>query len=315
MESQVLSFIECVNNHDIERMKALMSDDYLYIDPLGNEFYGKEKIIQALQQYFKWFPDYTIECSLLFKNEYVIGLFGCASGTPMVNGKMNHEKHWKLPAAWRVIVREGLIAEWQVYCDTKKVLEILDTIHTASNQRDSGGIDIHRMIKKNASVDAPVEEVWDAWTTPEGVITFFAPRANLELCIGGRYEMLFNLTAPPGQQGSEGVRILSFVPREMLSFEWNAPPEFPEVRREKTWVVVKFESKKGKTNISLAHLGWKKSKEWDKIFEYFDRTWDIVLARLIYRFSEGPVDWNAPYDPNKKISPRPLLTQSPNGNL
>ena len=35
--------------------------------------------------------------------------------------------------------------------------------------------------------------------------------------------------------------------------------------------------------------------EWDKAFAYFVSDWkDVVLPRLRYRFSVGPVDWENP---------------------
>ncbi|UCE96776.1 MAG: SRPBCC domain-containing protein [Candidatus Bathyarchaeota archaeon] len=95
-----------------------------------------------------------------------------------------------------------------------------------------------RAIRKEIMVDAPVSEIWKAWTTTEGVLAFFAPKANIQLSIVGPYELLFDLDAPEGSQGGEGLKILSFLPEEMLSFEWNAPPQFPIVRRQRTWVVV-----------------------------------------------------------------------------
>ena len=60
---------------------------------------------------------------------------------------------------------------------------------------------MERAIRKGVIVDAPVSEVWRAWTTEDGAVTFFAPQAHVELAIGGRYEMLFSLSAPPGSQG------------------------------------------------------------------------------------------------------------------
>src|SRR4030042_32410 len=81
----------------------------------------------------------------------------------------------------------------------------------------------------------------DAWTTSKGAEAFFAPRANIKLGIGGSYELFFDLDAPEGSRGSEGMKILSFLPMEMLSFDWNAPPQYPTVRRgQHTWVVVQF---------------------------------------------------------------------------
>ena len=76
---------------------------------------------------------------------------------------------------------------------------------------------MNRMIQKEVTVAAPVAEIWQAWTTEEGALTFFAPKANVELAIGGRYEMLFDPAAPPGSQGGEGLKILSYLPEEMLS--------------------------------------------------------------------------------------------------
>ena len=35
------------------------------------------------------------------------------------------KKSWRIPAAWRAVVRDGQIAEWQVYADNKPVYELL----------------------------------------------------------------------------------------------------------------------------------------------------------------------------------------------
>ena len=35
------------------------------------------------------------------------------------------ENTWLLPAAWRAVVRDGRIAQWQVYCDTEPVAAIM----------------------------------------------------------------------------------------------------------------------------------------------------------------------------------------------
>lgn len=154
-----------------------------------------------------------------------------------------------------------------------------------------------RMIRKEVVVNASVKAVWDAWTTPEGAVTFFAPRANIRLTLDGPYELFFDLDAPEGSQGSEGLKILSFLPMEMLSFEWSAPPEYPTLRKgQHTWVVVQFYSLgQNEVKVRLTHLGWKEGDEWDKVFQYFKRAWNIVFGRLQHRFSMGPIDWNNPY--------------------
>ena len=154
-------------------------------------------------------------------------------------------------------------------------------------------------IRKAVVVPASVDKVWEAWTTTEGVTTFFAPKASVELAVFGDYEMYFDPGQPKGQQGSEGCKILSFIAGEMLSFTWNAPLSMPTVRQARTWVVLHFYTHEGnQTRITLTHVGWKMGEEWQKALQYFDRAWEVVLGRLQYRFLEGPIDWKNPFTPN-----------------
>jgi uncharacterized protein YndB with AHSA1/START domain len=159
-----------------------------------------------------------------------------------------------------------------------------------------------KAIVKEAVIPAPRGEVWKAWTTSDGATTFLAPQAHIELEIGGPYELYFVPTAPAGARGSEGCKILSYLPGEMLSYDWNAPPQFPDVRHgPHTWVVVRLDDMPNKgTRVRIAHLGWHEGDNWDKAYRYFDRAWDVVLQRLGQRFTQGPIDWKAVADPAKR---------------
>lgn len=161
------------------------------------------------------------------------------------------------------------------------------------------------VIRKTVILPAAVNRVWQAWTTEKGVTGFFAREASVDLAVGGKYEMYFDPKQPKEKKGSEGCRILSFVPSEMLSFTWNAPLSMPAVRKERTWVVLTFEQlTPKKTRLSLVHLGWQAGPEWEKALVYFDRAWEIVLGRLHYYLQKGPLDWKSPYTPevNKNSS-------------
>lgn len=158
---------------------------------------------------------------------------------------------------------------------------------------EKGGT-ILRVLDKTVEVKASLAEVWWAWSTREGVKTFFAPDARVELRPLGAYEMLFMPDAPVGQKGGEGCRVLAFAPMEMLAFEWNFPPSIPSLRGSdaRTWVMVEMvESAPGTVKVRLRQLGWQPGEDWEKGLAYFDRAWDVVLSRLQSRFASGPVDW------------------------
>ncbi|MCG8408773.1 MAG: SRPBCC domain-containing protein [Phycisphaerales bacterium] len=141
-----------------------------------------------------------------------------------------------------------------------------------------------RILQKEVTVQASLDEVWHAWTTSEGIASFFSPESNIELRIGGPYELYMGkITDASGKRGTEGCRILSYVPREMLSFEWNFPPKVMKLRKSgsKTHVVLRFEDLgENRVRVRFAQLGWKEGEDWDTGYAYFDKAWDGVLDQL-----------------------------------
>jgi ketosteroid isomerase-like protein len=121
----VLRFIECVNAGNVDGLCAVMAEDHVLIDGLGNRLQGREKMRAGWRVYFTLFPDYRISHEEIFENREVVAVFGSASGTYAVQGKLPKENHWEIPAAWKAVVRDGLIAEWHVYCDNQPARKLL----------------------------------------------------------------------------------------------------------------------------------------------------------------------------------------------
>lgn len=151
-----------------------------------------------------------------------------------------------------------------------------------------------RSLRKQVTVAAPLAEVWNAWTTTEGVTGFFAPAARVEARVGGPYEIYFGPSQPEGQRGSEGCKVHSVAPMKLLVFEWNAPPSIPAIRNSGVHTLVYIELEEagpGRTRVTMTHTGWGVGEDWDKTYAYFDRAWDAVLSNLSYRFAVGRVEW------------------------
>ncbi|MEZ6209879.1 MAG: SRPBCC domain-containing protein [Phycisphaerales bacterium] len=149
-------------------------------------------------------------------------------------------------------------------------------------------------IEASAVIDAPIAEVWHAWTTSEGLESFLVEKANIELRPGGPYEIFFSMQAPEGARGSENCSVLSFLPNQMLSFQWNAPPKFEHARFIHTWVVVNFEElSPSRTRVDLTHLGFAENAadnpdhadEWKQVRAYFTNAWPSVLSALKQHFA------------------------------
>ncbi len=149
-----------------------------------------------------------------------------------------------------------------------------------------------RAIDKEVVVNATLDEAWDAWTTRDGIVGFFAPDAKIEPRVGGAFHIHIDPGAPAGAKGADDMRFLALQPKKMISFDWNAPPHLPEARAQRTFVVVRFAPLSDKTTrVSLHHTGWGDGGQWDQAYAYFDRAWAGVLANLQKRFDSGPYDW------------------------
>ena len=159
-------------------------------------------------------------------------------------------------------------------------------------------VSAERAIVERITVKAGIDEVWRAWTTTEGITSFFAPAANIALRPGGAYEVFMLPNAPVGARGADGMMLLAVQDKKMISFTWNAPPSLPEARKQRTVVIVRFQPR-GEllTEVTLSHLGWgevdsnNKADEWGKAYDYFTRAWPNVLKNLQKRFETGPIDW------------------------
>ena len=119
-EAIVRAFVARINAHDSSGLLALCAPDHVFIDSLGTRLSGAPQLEQAWDKYFSFFPDYRIEVDTIVSAGPVVLMSGRASATFSGSGTS-----WRIPAAWRAVIANEHVAEWQVYADNKLVYEIL----------------------------------------------------------------------------------------------------------------------------------------------------------------------------------------------
>ena len=136
-------------------------------------------------------------------------------------------------------------------------------------------------------INAPVADVWKAWTTAEGIESFWAPKAaKVEPVPGGAFELWFGVNNPEGLRGSEGCLVHSVKPMEQFVFEWNAPPEIPAIRKLRTLVYLDFKPlPDNRTELTLRNFGYGTGDDWAKNKGYFEKAWPAVMGSLEKRFA------------------------------
>jgi len=121
----VLHFMDLINRRDAAKLAELMTEDHSFTDSLGHTMHGRKTMEAGWRGYYAMCPDYWVTHELIFADGAAVAVFGAAGGTIAVNGKLSPENQWRTPAAWRAVVENGLIKEWQVYADNKPVYDIL----------------------------------------------------------------------------------------------------------------------------------------------------------------------------------------------
>lgn len=226
---------------------------------------------QVMESHYLYLKDLTARKKCLMAGP-VFGLFG------MILLRVESEAE-----AREIMAKEpSVVAGVHTYEMTPMVASLIaDCIRPDRYVKDPSD----RVLSKEILVPASVDKVWQAWTTSEGVKGFLGVDNNVELRPGGTYEFFFNADTPYGSRGSEDCRVLSFLPEQMFSFEWNAPPEFGPLRDQRTQVVIFFEpTDDGQTKLIFRQLGWGTGGKWDELYDYFDRAWSSVLDALVASF-------------------------------
>lgn len=199
--------------------------------------------------------------------------------------------------AWRVWMRPNdqepwaqvMDDQWERIMETKTELAAPD----AASESD-------KTIIRTATINATPAEAWRAWTTSEGMTEWWVEEADIELKIGGKFELYMLPDQPDfkGNRGSERCTILAYAPERMLSATWNAPPTFPDQRFRHTRITILFEPVDGgeKTKVTLIHGGWPKdgladkSTKWPQVYQYFEAAWTFVIDRMTSHFEDNAAD-------------------------
>lgn len=121
----VAELVARINRHDVGALIEWMTDDHLFIDSLGRAIRGRESMRGAWEAYFRWFPDYLVVVEQMAFRDGTVLACGVAAGTYGAGGPSRPEDAWSAPAAWRAVVRDGRIAQWQVYCDNEPARRVL----------------------------------------------------------------------------------------------------------------------------------------------------------------------------------------------
>lgn len=142
-------------------------------------------------------------------------------------------------------------------------------------------------IVAEAVVEAPVEAVWAAWSSGEGLRSWLAPHAEIDLRVGGLMRTHYSADGVLGDPGTIENAVLSYEPGRMLSIKVaRAPAKFPFPNAvQQMWTVIYFDAAEpGKTRIRVVGMGFGPDEESQRMRAFFERGNAATLVQLQRRF-------------------------------
>jgi uncharacterized protein YndB with AHSA1/START domain len=145
-------------------------------------------------------------------------------------------------------------------------------------------------IVSEAVIEAPVEAVWAAWSTGEGLRGWLAPHADIDMRIGGLMRASYDARATLGDASTIENAVLSFEPGRMLSIKVAKAPDgfpFPDAIQH-MWTVIYLEPvESGRTRIRVVGLGFGPDDESLRMRDFFQRGNDFTVLELQKHFASG----------------------------
>lgn len=130
-----------------------------------------------------------------------------------------------------------------------------------------------RLLVETVLIDAPLAEVWKAYTTPAILQAWMAPVVDIDLRAGGQIRSHYNPDAELGDPGTNVLHIVNWVPERVLTLKAEIGENWPELLErdaENLMNVVLFEAVGDeRTRIESYGLGYGDDEEYDTLLNFF----------------------------------------------
>jgi uncharacterized protein YndB with AHSA1/START domain len=186
-------------------------------------------------------------------------------------------------------MKKALYALCATLCAAPVAAQMKDTSH-----RDAEG---HRVQQLEAIVNAPVTNVWEAFTTDAGFESWATPMAHVTPGNGGMIEASYLPTSKIGDPENIRNRMVVYWPNHLLVLHNEHAPKNGPFKQEiidKIRTVIEFQDLgDGRTRVIESGVGYGEGPDFDSMYAHFRDGNAEEFALLAKSFISGPVDWKA----------------------
>jgi uncharacterized protein YndB with AHSA1/START domain len=143
------------------------------------------------------------------------------------------------------------------------------------------------VVTTEAIVAAPIQDVWRAWTTREGMESWMVGKTDFELKVGAIWHTSYDKTSSLDDDTTIHQQLLAYDPGRMIAIRTVKPPKgfpFPNAIA-KTWTVTYLEPVgESRTRVVARMFGFTPDDESQKMRVFFERGNQMTLDSLVKYF-------------------------------
>jgi uncharacterized protein YndB with AHSA1/START domain len=157
--------------------------------------------------------------------------------------------------------------------------------------------DGHRVLQIMTVVNAPLDDVWKAFTTDNGFRRWAVPVTHITLGNDGMMESSYELTSKIGDPDNIKNKIIAYLPEKLIVLQNSHVPKgapFDPVLIASIRTIITFEPIDAThTRVTEAQVGYGEGAGYDDMYKHFRDGNAYALHTLAQSFITGPVDWAA----------------------
>lgn len=148
-----------------------------------------------------------------------------------------------------------------------------------------------KTLRHEVVVEAKLQDLWDLFTTSDGITSWIAPVAKIDFREGGLGETSYDPNAAFGAPENIVFRYHNIIPLKSYDSELVRPPKdnpFGKVLMELKNRLIFEDLGEGKVKVSILMMGWQDGAEHQSVMEFFEQGNTWYCQQLIKRCKEGP---------------------------
>ena len=158
--------------------------------------------------------------------------------------------------------------------EPNRVVSTIDSTHTPE-----------LVLIQEFTVKAPIESVWNAYTTKEGWESWAVPLAEVELKVGGFIKTNYNKEGEIGDSTTIVTHIINYVPGRLITLQAEITDNFPDFMKKEAKdfynVIYLDELENGSTHVKSFGIGYKNNPKYLSLMKFFIPANEKTLLNLI----------------------------------